>query len=385
MKPSNNYLKISLAGICSTLIAIGFGRFIYTPILPNMQDDLNLSSTTMGIISSYNYFGYLIGSIIPIIWKFSNFRNMIIFSSIFSVITIYLMGFTADIKFFIILRFLCGLSSAFGFVFTISFMFNFFKDFENKTLQLYHFCGIGLGIVIGTVTVWIISMTGLFWNHQWLIVGLIGILLCIPIIIFIPKQLDLVTETRSQIKSKVKTDFITISVGYFFFGVGYIIFGTFISAIARDSFEIPSYQYLSWIIVGFFAIPSVLFWDWISKKISIDFLLFLSCSTVTLGVSFLLFNDNLNYFLISCLLYGLGVPGSVALVLVEGKKRFIGNVNISVAIMTSAFSVGQILGPYISGILIDLENNYKSSIFLAIICLVLSSILMIDPRRFKKI
>lgn len=385
MKPSNNYLKISLAGICSTLIAIGFGRFIYTPILPNMQDDLNLSSTTMGIISSYNYFGYLIGSIIPIIWKFSNFRNMIIFSSIFSVITIYLMGFTADIKFFIILRFLCGLSSAFGFVFTISFMFNFFKDFENKTLQLYHFCGIGLGIVIGTVTVWIISMAGLFWNHQWLIVGFIGILLCIPIIIFIPKQLDLVTETRSQIKSKVKTDFITISFGYFFFGVGYIIFGTFISAIARDSFEIPSYQYLSWIIVGFFAIPSVLFWDWISKKISIDFLLFLSCSTVTLGVSFLLFNNNLSYFLISCLLYGLGVPGSVALVLVEGKKRFIGNVNISVAIMTSAFSVGQILGPYISGILIDLENNYKSSIFLAIICLVLSSILMIDPRRFKKI
>ena len=385
MKPSNNYLKISLAGICSTLIAIGFGRFIYTPILPNMQDDLNLSSTTMGIISSYNYFGYLIGSIIPIIWKFSDFRNMIIFSSIFSVITIYLMGFTGDIKFFIILRFLCGLSSAFGFVFTISFMFNFFKDFENKTLQLYHFCGIGLGIVIGTVTVWIISMAGLFWNHQWLIVGFIGILLCIPIIIFIPKQLDLVTETRSQIKSKVKTDFITISFGYFFFGVGYIIFGTFISAIARDSFEIPSYQYLSWIIVGFFAIPSVLFWDWISKKISIDFLLFLSCSTVTLGVSFLLFNNNLNYFLISCLLYGLGVPGSVALVLVEGKKRFIGNVNISVAVMTSAFSVGQILGPYISGILIDLENNYKSSIFLAIICLILSSILMIDPRRFKKI
>lgn len=385
MKPSNNYLKISLAGICSTLIAIGFGRFIYTPILPNMQDDLDLSSTTMGIISSYNYFGYLIGSIIPIIWKFSNFRNMIIFSSIFSVITIYLMGFTADIKFFIILRFLCGLSSAFGFVFTISFMFNFFKDFENKTLQLYHFCGIGLGIVIGTVTVWIISMAGLFWNHQWLIVGFIGILLCIPIIIFIPKQLDLVTETRSQIKSKVKTSFITISFGYFFFGIGYIIFGTFISAIARDSFEIPSYQYLSWIIVGFFAIPSVLFWDWISKKISIDFLLFLSCSTVTLGVSFLLFNNNLNYFIISCLLYGLGVPGSVALVLVEGKKRFIGNVNISVAIMTSAFSVGQILGPYISGILIDLENNYKSSIFLAIICLVLSSILMIDPRRFKKI
>ena len=385
MKDSNKNLKIILAGICSTLIAIGFGRFIYTPILPNMQNDLNLSSTTMGIISSYNYFGYLIGSIIPIIWKLGNVRNIIIFSSIFSVITIYLMGFTKDIKLFMLLRFLCGISSAFGFVFTISLMFNFFKDSNNKTLQLYHFCGIGFGIVIGTITVWIISTAEFSWNYQWMFIGFIGILLCIPIIIFIPKQLVLKNDKSIAINSKLTRDFITISFGYFFFGVGYIIFGTFISAIARDSFEIPSYQYLSWIIVGFFAIPSVLFWDWISKKISIDFLLFLSCSTVTLGVSFLLFNNNQNYFLISCLLYGLGVPGSVALVLVEGKKRFIGNVNISVAIMTSAFSVGQILGPYISGILIDLENNYKSSIFLAIICLVLSSILMIDPRRFKKI
>ena len=104
--------------------------------------------------------------------------------------------------------------------------------------------------------------------------------------------------------------------------------------------------------------------------------------TVTLGVAFLLFN-NVSYFFLACLLYGLGVPGSVALILVEGKKRFIGNVNISVAIMTTAFSIGQIIGPYASGILIDLENNYKSSIFLAISCMILSSILMLNPKRLR--
>ena len=85
------------------------------------------------------------------------------------------------------------------------------------------------------------------------------------------------------------------------------------------------------------------------------------------------------------MLYGLGVPGSVALILVEGKKRFIGNVNISVAIMTTAFSVGQILGPFVSGILIDAEGDYESSILLAIICLVFASFLMVSPKRFKKI
>ena len=301
IKSSNKNLKIILAGICSTLIAIGFSRFIYTPILPNMQNDLSLSSTTMGIISSYNYLGYLFGSVIPIIWKFNNFRNIIISSSVFSVLTIYLMGLTTDIKLFMILRFLCGVSSAFGFVFTISLMFNFYKESKNKSLQLLHFCGIGLGIVIGTITVWIISITGLFWNHQWMFIGFIGILLCIPIIIFLPKELVLEINKSSPVKSKLKIDFITISLGYFFFGIGYIIFGTFISAITKNSFEIASYQYFSWIIVGLFAIPSVLFWDWISRRISIDFSLFFSCSTVTLGVSFLLFNNDITYFIISCL------------------------------------------------------------------------------------
>ena len=381
---SSNSLKIIIAGICSTLIAIGFGRFIYTPILPNMQNYLNLSSTTMGIISSYNYFGYLVGSIIPIIWKFNNFKNIIVFSSICSVITIYSMGFTTDLKAFMALRFLCGISSAFGFVFTISLMFNLFKDLKNKTLQLYHFCGIGLGIVIGTLAVWVISTLYLFWNHQWMFIGFIGIFLCLPIIFYTPKQIFLITEKSAQSKNKFKLDFFSITIGYFFFGIGYIIFGTFISAIARDLFEISSYQYLSWIIVGIFAIPSVLIWDWVSKKISIDFLLFFSCSTVGLGVALLFVSNNLNYFLISCMLYGLGVPGSVALILVEGKKRFIGNVSISVAIMTTAFSVGQILGPFVSGILIDAEGDYESSILLAIICLVFASFLMVSPKRFKK-
>ncbi len=379
----NSDLKIIFASICSTLIAIGLGRFIYTPILPNMQNALNFSSTMMGIISSYNYLGYLIGSIIPIIWKFSNHRNIIIFSSVISVITIFLMGITTDMKHFILLRFLCGISSALGFIFTISFMFNFFKDSKNKTLQLYHFCGIGLGIVIGTIAVWIASTYGFFWYHQWICIGYIGILLCIPLVLFIPEQLVVNNEKKTSKKSKFNASFLTISFGYFFFGIGYIIFGTFISAMARDEFNISSYQYFFWIIVGLFAIPSVLIWDRISKKISVDYLLFFSCFTVTLGVLFLFFGNKLNFFFISCLLYGLGVPGSVALILVEGKKRFVGNINTSVAILTSAFSIGQIFGPYLSGILIDSENEYKSSIILAFVCLVLSSFLMIDPKRLR--
>ncbi len=383
MSLSYQNLKIITAGVCSTMVAIGFGRFIYTPILPDMQSSLNLSSTTMGVISSYNYLGYLLGSIIPIIFKLNNFRNVILFSSTMSVITICLMGFTTNVTIFIMLRFLCGLTSALGFVFTISFMFNEFKDSKNNSLQLIHFSGIGLGIVLGTLTVWMISAAGYQWNHQWILMGLLGLFFCIPIMLCISKKKDSSKKIENEIKSEFKYNFITISFGYFFFGIGYIIFGTFISAIVKNASEVYFYQYLSWMVVGIFAIPSVIFWDEISKKISRDFLLFFSCSTVTLGITFLLIDDNLVSLLISCLFYGIGVPGSVALVLIEGKKRFVGSVNVSVAILTTAFSFGQILGPYISGILIDFEDNYKSSILLAMVCLFLSSFMMLEPSRFK--
>ena len=270
------------------------------------------------------------------------------------------------------------ISSAFGFVFTISLMFNQFQDSYNKSLQLIHFCGIGLGIVIGTSVIWVISVIGNLWNDQWIVIGIIGIILCIPIIMFTPKNLDVLNSKSIPIKVKLKANFITISFGYFFFGIGYIIFGTFISAMVKSSFESSFFQYFSWVIVGLFAIPSVIIWDWVAKKISRDLLLFFSCSTVTLGISFLFFGKNLFFLLISCVLYGLGVPGSVALVLVEGKKRFIGSINVSIAIMTTTFSIGQIFGPYISGIIIDFENNYYSSILLAMVCMIISSFLMLN-------
>ena len=71
------YYKLVLAAFCAVAISIGFGRFAYTPILPQMQDNLNLNSLTMGSIASWSYFGYLIGSIIPLFFSIN--KNLKLF------------------------------------------------------------------------------------------------------------------------------------------------------------------------------------------------------------------------------------------------------------------------------------------------------------------
>src|SRR5712691_12746253 len=56
-------MTVALAGLTAIVVAMGIGRFAFTPILPMMQQDAGLSVAGGGWLASANYFGFLLGAV----------------------------------------------------------------------------------------------------------------------------------------------------------------------------------------------------------------------------------------------------------------------------------------------------------------------------------
>ena len=385
MNKTNNVAILILTGIAALTIAVGIGRFSYTPILPYMISELNLTTTEAGLIASSNYLGYLLGSLIPIFPQFpKNIRSIFIYSIFISIISLFAMGLTNTFEVFILIRFIHGIFSAFVLILGTSLIVSHVQKKGKIFLGTAHFSGVGLGMALSAIVVSYLGFLNFKWDELWFSIGILAIILSFQIIKFTPIQK---AEVKYNLKSKNKTNlgFSLITISYGLYGFGYVAFGTFISTMSRLTPGLEKTEPYVWFVVGVTGIPSVFFWNWFGSKIGNDIGLFLANLILGLGVLFsVLINNEFGIF-ISCILFGLSFVPITSMCLLEGQKRFSGSFIVSTAILTFSFSIGQMIGPYLSGLLTDYYNSFFFSMIISGIVLIFGSLLMINPKRFLNI
>ncbi len=55
-------LRVALSGFLALVVAMGIGRFAFTPQVPLMIAEHQFTLTSAGLVAAFNYLGYLFGA-----------------------------------------------------------------------------------------------------------------------------------------------------------------------------------------------------------------------------------------------------------------------------------------------------------------------------------
>ena len=324
--------------------AVGIGRFVYTPILPLMVEDLGMTRSAAGLLASANNAGYLAGALVAAMPGLpGSRRRWLLVALLVSALTTASMAVTSWSPAFLLLRFAGGVASAFGLVYSSALVLDRIGRGGRPGLSAVHFAGVGTGIAVSAMVVFLSGG----WRTAWLAAGLTSLVAVGIVAALIPDRDD-VTAT-----APLASPLATLVTAYGLFGFGYIITATFLVAIVRASPQVRALEAFVWLLVGLTAAPSVGVWTAVEGRVGISRSFALACVLEALGVAASALWVRPTGILLAAALLGATFMGITALGLTWARRIAPGDPRSTLAMMTAAFGFGQIVGPVFAGIVYD--------------------------------
>lgn len=369
--PATPPLHAAIAGFVALAVAIGIGRFIYTPILPPMMSALGLSRFAAGLIASANFAGYLGGALLATGPRLTT-RRWILGGLIASAATTGAMGLARSVLFFAILRMTGGVASAIVLVLTCAAVLESLAESDRAELGTVMFAGVGAGIAGSASLTAALRTMGLGWPALWAASGALSVLGVLACWVLLPRGKPHPPSMQAG-AARLDRRFARLTVAYGLFGFGYIITATFLVAIVRSHADAHSIEPLVWVIFGLSAVPSVALWRAVGRQLSTAGAFALAALTEALGVMGTVTWHGVAGVLAATLLVGGTFMGLTALGLTRGRELAARNPQRGLALMTSAFGLGQIVGPGFAGALSDKLGSFTPASVIAAAALVVAA------------
>ena len=380
-------LRILLGGIVGMMVAMGIGRFAYTPILPIMQRELGMTNSVAGWLASINYTGYLAGAILCAIFPLMLRNSIINISAIVaSIAATFLMGATLSPQLWGLLRGVSGLASAILFV-VIS-----IEVSESLSRRGYGhwigalYGGIGLGIALSGCMVPLFETFG-GWRYSWFGMGGVAGLLTLSGVLLARKRVAALDITASHSTPMARAgNYHLLAAAYFCEGLGYIVSATFIVAMISRTPGLESFAPYSWVAVGLAAAPSTLFWQQLGRRIGVRPALMLAYALQAVGILVSIRATSMLGACLAAVSFGGTFLGIVTLAMTEGNRRAGHDGRRTAAILTVCFSAGQVIGPPLAGRMADLQGGFARPLLLAALAVGVGGVLVaFDTAGFKRI
>ena len=366
----------ALAAMAALAVAMGIGRFAFTPILPMMQEDFALSVSEGGWLATANYLGYLVGSLSAIGMRIRPTAAIRAGLLVIGLSTAA-MGLEHRFVLWVVLRAAAGIASAWVLIFVSAWTLERLALLGRSDLGGTVYSGVGAGILAAGSACLVVMALHAGSADAWLVLGIVSITVTAaiwPLVKTGPSSDAPQAIAPLDLRSP---DFRRLVLCYGAFGFGYIIPATFLPAMAKKIVEDPLLFGWAWPVFGAAAAVSTIFAARLKQAVSHRAVWIGGHLVMALGIVVPLAVPGLSGIMTAALLVG-GTFMVVTMAGMEEARRVAGpHARALMAAMTSAFALGQILGPVIVSLLIPSTGGFAPALILAAAVLVLSAFLLL--------
>lgn len=339
-------LGVALAGLVALAVAMGIGRFAFTPMLPMMQADAGLSLTGGGWLASANYLGYLVGALSAA--RLAAAPAQLFRGGLLAVaLTTAAMAVGDSFALWLVWRFLAGVASAWVLVATASLALARLGAMGRPQLAGGVFAGVGIGVAVAGLVCMALAASGVRSERAWLALAgfaAVGAALVWRALAPTPGTGAAAGGGEAGV---AHGKFWHLSLAYGLFGFGYILPATFLPAQARALMPDPAVFGWVWPVFGAAASASTLLASRFAHQLGRRQLWAWAHAVMAVGVALPVVSGGLSALVLAALCVG-GTFMIITMTAMQEARAVAGAAAPRlIADMTAAFALGQLLGPMV--------------------------------------
>ncbi|BAI70883.1 MFS general substrate transporter [Azospirillum sp. B510] len=386
-------VRVLVGGVIGLAIAMGVGRFAFTPILPAMQAATGLGADGAGLLASLNYLGYFVGALGAGLVPHGAVRTAAFrLSLLVSVVTTAAMGFDLGdagqaMPAWLVLRFLSGVASAGIFILGIAMGLDSLARRGGERFAGWLYTGVGLGIAASGLFVALVGGR-LGWAGDWLALGAICAVLGLLPALWLrdpPPRHDVAADADADAGKPraavtrargLPAPLLLLTLAYFLEGGGYIVSATFLVSILKTDPATAAVGEAAWMVVGLGAMGAGLFWAAVARRSNSWWSLILAHLTQAVAI-LLPMSGSPALAVVSALLFGGTFIGIVSQAFALGRQLSAGASAKVVGALTAAYGLGQIVAPLPAGLVVTHTGSFNAALLGAAGAVVLGALLLV--------
>jgi MFS family permease len=353
---------IALAGLVSLAVAMGIGRFAFTPLLPLMLADGSLDLSGASLLASANYLGYLAGALActfqPWLWRRLGWPAAIngprLVRAGLAATCVLTLAMAWDLPAaWTALRFAAGVTSAVVFLYTTGWCLEQLARRGQPAMGALIYVGPGAGIVVSGLAASALVALHSDASVGWLTFGVLAILLCAAVWRVFDSRAGVPAPAMSGGHGAIATAHVHagagqmagLTVAYGLAGIGYIVTATFLPVIARQALPGSHWLDLFWPLFGVGVMVGAIAASRLRSGGDLRLRLAACYAMQAVGVAASLVSPTLAGFAVGSLLLGLPFTAITFFAMQEVRRLRAAQATSFMGLLTAMYGLGQIAGP----------------------------------------